>query len=397
MTIFKKLITSTLLLLLMVPLVTVAAGDPRSFYASLFEVMPHQETLPVVVNVPMPRSMINMGTTNQLLVYEVLTATYIDSELNYSYKSQPLIFQMYQGVSTDGVTGDNRNLLDGNPQTTFDLLVAGESTQANSSFLIQADSGLTLSEVKIDYALNSPLPKEVAIYAQNDMGYEYLVFRSTSFDVDSLVFPPRISRNWRLAFVYEAPVRLSEIKLGPEIMTTVLDGVRFLAQPNQFYEVYLDPETVPFVPLRSSGNLNVQESAVYYPQFGTPRPNPLSAPLDTDKDGVSDKVDNCPNLANPDQASTRGDGIGDVCDDFDYDGRINSLDICQLIPNPSQRDTDGDGIGDECDEGESRLTEQYPWLPWLGIGIALIVILSLFVVVARHPLPKPIERTDDLA
>ncbi|UCG31675.1 MAG: right-handed parallel beta-helix repeat-containing protein, partial [Phycisphaerales bacterium] len=35
---------------------------------------------------------------------------------------------------------------------------------------------------------------------------------------------------------------------------------------------------------------------------------------DTDGDGVPDTVDNCPDVANPDQADADGDGMGDACD-----------------------------------------------------------------------------------
>ncbi|PIA78152.1 hypothetical protein BFR04_07945 [Gaetbulibacter sp. 4G1] len=37
-------------------------------------------------------------------------------------------------------------------------------------------------------------------------------------------------------------------------------------------------------------------------------------PSDTDCDGILDVSDNCPNIANPDQIDTDGDGIGDVCE-----------------------------------------------------------------------------------
>jgi hypothetical protein len=49
---------------------------------------------------------------------------------------------------------------------------------------------------------------------------------------------------------------------------------------------------------------------------GTPggaRPGPDGCP-DTDGDGVSDAVDNCPSTYNPDQADGDMDGVGDACD-----------------------------------------------------------------------------------
>ena len=59
--------------------------------------------------------------------------------------------------------------------------------------------------------------------------------------------------------------------------------------------------------------------------------------LDADQDGICDDVDNCPGVANPDQADNDNDGIGDVCDN------------CPAVANPDQADSDGNGIGDACD------------------------------------------------
>jgi hypothetical protein len=57
---------------------------------------------------------------------------------------------------------------------------------------------------------------------------------------------------------------------------------------------------------------------------------------DTDGDGVCDANDNCPAVANPDQADSDGDGVGDACDN------------CPAVANPDQADADGDGVGDAC-------------------------------------------------
>jgi len=57
---------------------------------------------------------------------------------------------------------------------------------------------------------------------------------------------------------------------------------------------------------------------------------------DADKDCVGDACDNCPNKNNTDQADLDGDGVGDACDN------------CLIVPNPDQLDSDGDGVGDAC-------------------------------------------------
>lgn len=75
-----------------------------------------------------------------------------------------------------------------------------------------------------------------------------------------------------------------------------------------------------------------------------------SVPPDSDGDGFPDDNDNCPAVANPDQADNDGDGIGDACDtDIDGDGVLNTADNCPAVSNADQRDADGDRIGDLCD------------------------------------------------
>ena len=65
-----------------------------------------------------------------------------------------------------------------------------------------------------------------------------------------------------------------------------------------------------------------------------PPPPPLT---DTDGDGVPDASDNCPTVANANQADVDGDGVGDVCDN------------CPNDANPNQLDSNGNGIGDVCE------------------------------------------------
>ena len=76
---------------------------------------------------------------------------------------------------------------------------------------------------------------------------------------------------------------------------------------------------------------------------------------DTDGDGFPDVADSCPGLANPEQADSDGDGVGDACDvdagpDADGDGIPDASDVCPGIADPAQADGDGDGMPDASDD-----------------------------------------------
>jgi hypothetical protein len=66
-----------------------------------------------------------------------------------------------------------------------------------------------------------------------------------------------------------------------------------------------------------------------------------AAGADSDGDGVPDAVDNCPTVANPDQADEDGDGLGDACDP------------CPPFANAVD-DQDGDGVPDRCDPNPTK-------------------------------------------
>jgi hypothetical protein len=86
---------------------------------------------------------------------------------------------------------------------------------------------------------------------------------------------------------------------------------------------------------------------------------PFAPDGDADGDGVVNAEDNCPFAANPDQADSDANGVGDACDsvtpppggetDDDGDGVPNETDNCIAVANPDQADADGDGLGDACD------------------------------------------------
>lgn len=70
--------------------------------------------------------------------------------------------------------------------------------------------------------------------------------------------------------------------------------------------------------------------------------------VDSDGDGWDDDVDNCPDVANPDQADCNGNGIGDACEGFDDCNGNGVPDECD-IANGDADDCNENGVPDICD------------------------------------------------
>ncbi|MDP6583996.1 MAG: thrombospondin type 3 repeat-containing protein, partial [Anaerolineales bacterium] len=188
--------------------------------------------------------------------------------------------------------------------------------------------------------------------------------------------------------------RISELRLFDEDATKISTrGLRFLAQPDHSYRIYLDPDRYVKRDTSEAGNLALDEDVLTIEPVPTEQ-NPGYIRADVDGDGVPDILDNCVSVENSDQTDVDGNERGDVCDDFDKDGLVNSKDNCPNEPNRRQIDTDADGLGDVCDDEESRLTEKYKWIPWVGIGFATLVILILFAITARSMIGKPKDDID---
>ncbi|MEM7247235.1 MAG: thrombospondin type 3 repeat-containing protein [Acidobacteriota bacterium] len=107
-------------------------------------------------------------------------------------------------------------------------------------------------------------------------------------------------------------------------------------------------------------NVNLPDGDASFPvpaALGTQLAFWLGPAADLDADGVANVIDNCPEIANDDQADADGDGGGDVCDpcvldpldDAEGDGWCADVDNCPEASNPVQSDWDMDGAGDACD------------------------------------------------
>jgi hypothetical protein len=145
-----------------------------------------------------------------------------------------------------------------------------------------------------------------------------------------------------------------------------VDNCPFAANPDQ-----AQSEDIPWAHLGDACNLCDDGD----PEILSPCCDPCT---DSDGDGIADwgspdpeSRDNCPFLANPDQADLDRDGLGDACDehpdvsaalspcvdaDLDQDGdgisescTVPAADNCPTTPSSRTSDLDGDGAGDVCD------------------------------------------------
>lgn len=181
--------------------------------------------------------------------------------------------------------------------------------------------------------------------------------------------------------------------LWPDGFPTYVDAFRLdLAPPGN--DLDLDGDAVPDAvdpDQDGDGFEDANETA-----SGSDPRNSASVPPDLDGDRVPNEKDNCPTAANPSQADSDQDGIGETCDedpedgplgdedgdnftnreeaiagsdrsdsastpeDRDADGALDADDNCADISNPSQADGDHDGAGDACDANLSDGPEADP-------------------------------------
>jgi len=206
-------------------------------------------------------------------------------------------------------------------------------------------------------------------------------------------FPRATGKIWEVILTYGQPLRILEMYIDTGARQ-VSDTLRFLVQPGDEYYIYTNADRAVNSSEFSLGELPnlFDDRGVVKGALTISEDNPSYLVADVDGDEIPDLQDNCVLIANADQKDVDENGRGDACDDFDRDGLINSEDNCQDDPNRRQEDEDGDGIGDVCDDEESRVTEKYPWLPWLGMAFAVLVIGVLFFLMLKQ---KPDENQEE--
>lgn len=240
---------------------------------------------------------------------------------------------------------------------------------------------VTFHQVELVLPPNVALPNLVAV---RDAEKDQNVLAPVPMRSATIVFPPTQTRKLELTFFLTQPLRIAEIRARAEEYPLEGVSVRFIARPNESYLVYLGA-AVPVVTSYPQRPFNLPVRQEIQVTSKNLMPNQLFRKEDSDHDGIPDSDDNCPSISNPKQEDTiPSDPRGDICEDWDSDGVINELDNCPSVHNPRQIDTDGDEVGDACDEEESRVSERYPWVPWVSFGIAAAVLAILFHLALRE-------------
>lgn len=392
------------------PAVSEAALPPLEFpnEVSMFrlytEVGPIEVRVPTVVEVPLARAY----QFSSFLVTDMATGK---PEPHFYRQSTtvmktPVRVWDHEG-SIVGVEADSAEalalMLDGDAKTytQFRGQASGSKESAKTTIEFMTERPITTSAITLSLDAFVDLPATVALSVSplSGSGAEEVVIAERPITTSAgqtannltIRFPRTMASKWNLTFRHAQPLRVSEVAFAEEgVQTKVSYSIRFLASPGASYRIYQDPDRYVSVQAGESGNL-ASDKDVRTIANGEPVQNPLFVRADTDDDGVPDALDNCPNVANPDQSDIDGNRAGDLCDDFDRDGVLNVEDNCPSDPNAWQEDVDADGIGDACDGEESRITERHGWIPWVGMGVAALVLVTLLILMVRTPAVKPEE------
>jgi len=290
------------------------------------------------------------------------------NEIPVSADSSPYVNNLYQ-------------INDGNIETYIDFILP-EDTQGRAQINLSGSSPIISSGLTVLLSENVALPNFVEVRALVD-GQNRIILAKQKMNEETIYFPKTLSDRWTVTFYFSQPLRIGELHLHQDnLAKTSLRTIRFLAQPNHSYRFYYDPDRFPSISSGESGNLANAKDVVFVTTTASQR-NLNYLISDIDNDDVPDINDNCVSVFNPDQQDINNNNRGDVCDDFDQDGIANINDNCPDNPNRDQNDKDGDGLGDVCDGKESRITESHPWIPWVGIGFAGVVLVVLFALTSK--------------
>lgn len=377
----RKQIAAPLLLVALVP-GSLSAQQPDSVtreamraFRSLIEVPATEIRVPTVLEIPLGAMKL---TRREFLVFDQTDAKAVPSL--YRRRTQPV--RLVATTPTPPMVGTAAALVDSSLGTHAEFAVP--DTGAGAAVIeLKAERAVKSAALVVLLDRNVAYPTTVELRARVGGAWR-IVVAARKFESTRVEFPATTAQEWRLTFRHTQPLRIAQLSLVEEsAAASSLGTLRFLALPEHRYRLYLDADRSVELAYAERGELG-RDQGVLRVAPGVLTAASTYAPSDGDRDGVPDVVDNCVSVANADQADVDANGRGDACDDFDRDGVINSVDNCPEAANRGQLDSDGDGIGDVCDGEESRLTERFAWLPWLGMGLVGVLLTLMFVGVWRR-------------
>lgn len=394
------------------PRVSEAALPPLQFpsevsaFRQYTEVGPIDVRVPTVVEVPV----VERYQFGSFLVTDMATGEpepYLYRQTTTVVKTPVRVWD-YKG-SIVGADADGQEalalMLDGDAKTyaQFRGQVSSSDDSAKTTIELMTERPITTSAITLSLDAFVDLPATVALSvaplsgsgAEEVVIAERPIVMSAGQGANNLTirFPRTLASKWNLTFRHAQPLRVSEIAFAEEgAQTKVSHAIRFLASPGASYRIYQDSDRYVSVQAGEAGDLSSNKDVRAIASSALIQ-NPLFARVDADSDGIDDIFDNCDKVPNPDQSDIDGNGEGDLCDDFDRDGVLNVKDNCPADPNAWQEDVDADGIGNACDGEESRITERHGWIPWVGMGVAAVVLVTLLILMVRTPAVRPEEGT----
>ncbi|MGL4757892.1 MAG: thrombospondin type 3 repeat-containing protein [Patescibacteria group bacterium] len=307
------------------------------------------------VELTVPTNIKNYAVIDQ---YRTLIDQYSESKYNFKAEAKDSTYN---------------NLVDNNPSTFADFETFGSSSKRSASLQFKFNQAIRTDRITIEYDQSSPGFNTAKLYnlTNQESFLSELRFNTTDFD-----FPLTEITEFRIDVEYYAKTRIKEIKINSENQTPESQKIAFLALPNtNYFLLYGGPITANIrsdeiyqsSALTTSGKINI-ENVLKNVDYNEP---------DQDEDGKSDKVDNCKNEPNPDQADLDNNGIGNACEDKDGDRVFDSKDNCPLLSNSNQNNIDKDNTGDACDKQDDRLLNKNPWILYVAIAISSFSILGV--------------------
>lgn len=387
----KKLTIISAVLLSLVSVLPLRAQDnaksplppplsPQTAYQQVITISELPIVVPTVVEVPLPERLLK---SERFLVREAETDTYLGSYLKETVQYDVPRLEAETSIPTQ----NSQWLVDSELDTYVEFPVNDNVDLNEVEIAVNASRPITTSRLTLRLSEYVALPKTVEIRVGGIGGETKTIVARKGVTSPTITFPEVTASRFEIKLSYGQPLRITELDLAHAEVKDDQQYLRFLAQPQRSYQVFYQSDRAVFVETAESGDLRNNEGVLRLPKVSS-LGNSQYKPADTDGDGVIDILDNCVQVKNSDQLDIDDNRRGDACDDWDRDGWLNYKDNCPDQPNANQLDTDSDEIGDVCDGEESRFTERNAWVPWVGMGVAGLVLLVLFWLVAKGPKPR---------